>query len=142
MKTTVKDIMAEEIYSVEIFDTIHKAESLMNEENDRHIAVTEKGKLVGIITQKKIFEYKLRELYENESKNDIAEDKILDFEKILKRDPSVVYPEDSLSKLIELMIKKRIDFVPVVDWDRNLIGTVTFTDVLLLLNKKIQDGVI
>ncbi len=141
MKTLVKEIMNEDILTIDIFESLQKAEEIMDDENYRHIAVTEKGKLAGIITNKKLMEYKLRELYDGKESY-FMEDKILDFEKILKRSPSVVYPDDSLEKLLEMMIKKRIDFIPVVDWDQNILGSVSFTDVLLFVNEKIQEGIL
>ena len=141
MKTLVKEIMNEDILTIDIFESLQKAEQIMEDENYRHIAVTENGKLAGIITNKKIMEYKLRELYDGKEEY-FLEDKILDFEKILKRAPSVVYPDDSLSKLVEMMIKKRIDFVPVVDWDQNILGCVSFNDVLLFVNEKVQEGIL
>lgn len=141
MKALVKDIMSEDILTVDIFDTIKKADQSMTDENYRHIAVTENGKLVGIITQKKIMEYRLRELYEN---NDATffDDKILDYEKIMKREPSILYSEDSLEKAIRIMMNKRIDYIPVVNWEHNIIGSVSFMDILLYLNGKIQEGII
>ena len=55
MKTLVSDIMTKNLQSVSVFDTIGKAETLMKEDGYKHISVTENDKLVGIITQKKIF---------------------------------------------------------------------------------------
>ncbi len=141
MKTIIKEIMNKDILTIDIFDSLQKAEQIMEDENYRHIAVTENGKLAGIITHKKLMEYKLRELYDGKE-SFFMDDKILDFEKILKRSPSVVYADDSLEKLIQMMIKKRIDFVPVVDWEQNILGSVSFNDVLLFVNEKIQEGIL
>lgn len=141
MKILVKEIMSEDILTVDIYDTVQKAEQLMVEENYRHIAVLENGKIAGIITLKKIMEYKLRELYES-GEAFFMEDKILDFEKILKREPSILYPDDSLEKAVNMMLKKRIDYIPVVDWEKNILGSLSFTDILLFVNTQIQEGVL
>jgi len=66
----------------------------------------------------------------------------LDFEKLIKRDPTVIYPEDSLKKVVEIMIKKEIDYIPVVDWDKNLLGSISFIDILLFVNSMLEKGVI
>lgn len=141
MTTHVKEIMSEDILTVDIYDTVQKAEHIMVEENYRHIAVLENGKLAGIITLKKIMEYKLRELYES-GETFFMEDRILDFEKLLKRDPSILYPDDSLGKAVNMMIKKRIDYIPVVDWEKNIVGSLSFNDLLLFVNTKIQEGIL
>lgn len=141
MKTTVGDIMAKNVRTIDIYSTVQEAERIMEDENYRHIEVTEEGKLAGIITMKKIMEYKLRELYDGKE-TFFMEDRILDFEKILKRDPSIIYEEDSLEKAVNMMINKRIDYIPVVDWEKNIVGSLSFTDILLFVNEKIQDGVL
>lgn len=141
-KIKIKDIMSNNIFYIDINDSIAKAESLMNEENSRHIPVVENNKLIGILTHKKIMEYKLRELYKNTDGETDYEVKILDFEKLIKREPTVIYPEDSLKKVIEIMIKKEIDYIPVVDWDKNLLGSISFMDILLFINSMLEKGVI
>jgi predicted transcriptional regulator len=141
-KVLIKDIMSSNIFYIDINDSIEKAEALMTEENSRHIPVVENNKLVGILTHKKIIEYKLRELYDNTEGESAYDVKILDFEKLIKRDPTVIYPEDSLKKVVEIMIKKEIDYIPVVDWDKNLLGSISFIDILLFVNSMLEKGVI
>lgn len=141
-KVIIKDIMSSNIFYVDINDSIEKAESLMVEENSRHIPVVENNKLVGILTHKKIIEYKLRELYDNKEGEGIYDVKILDYEKLIKRDPTVIYPEDSLKKVVEIMIKKEIDYIPVVDWEKNLLGSISFIDILLFVNSMLEKGII
>ena len=141
-KVLIKDIMSSNIFFIDINDSIEKAESLMTEENSRHIPVVENNKLVGILTHKKIMEYKLRELYDNREGEEMYDVKILDFEKLIKRDPTVIYPEDSLKKVVEIMIKKEIDYIPVVDWEKNLLGSISFTDILLFVNSMLEKGVL
>lgn len=141
-KVLIKDIMSSNIFYIDINDSIEKAEALMVEENSRHIPVVENNKLVGILTHKKIMEYKLRELYDNTEGEGVYDIKILDFEKLIKRDPTVIYPEDSLKKVVEIMIKKEIDYIPVVDWEKNLLGSISFIDILLFVNSMLEKGVI
>ena len=141
MKTHVSDIMSKDVLTVDVFDTVQEAERIMEDEGYRHIAVTENGKLVGLITGKKIMEYKLRHLYDGKE-TFFMEDRILDFEGIMKREPSVLYAEDSLEKAVNMMINKRIDYIPVVDWEKNIEGSLSFSDVLLFINEKIQKGVL
>lgn len=141
-KVLIKDIMSSNIFYIDINDSIEKAEALMVEENSRHIPVVENNKLVGILTHKKIMEYKLRELYDNNEGEGVYDIKILDFEKLIKRDPTVIYPEDSLKKVVEIMIKKEIDYIPVVDWEKNLLGSISFIDILLFVNSMLEKGVI
>lgn len=140
-QTKVIDIMTKDPYSVSIDDTVHKADELMKSENLRHLPVVEGSKFVGLITERKLAEYNLRQLYEFDNPDgEESYNTILDFEKVMKRGCHVVYPEDSVQKIINLMAKYRFDCIPVVDWDNNLVGMVSFLDLLLFLNQKIEDG--
>jgi CBS domain-containing protein len=141
--TKVSDIMTKDPYSVNIDDTVHKADEIMKTENIRHLPVTEGKKFVGLITERKLAEYNLKKLYEFDNPDgENGYNKIIDFEKIMKRGCHVVYPEDSVQKVIQLMAKFRFDSIPVVDWDNNLVGMVSFLDILLYLNEKIEKGVL
>ena len=141
--TKVSDIMTKDPYSVNIDDTVHKADEIIKTENIRHLPVTEGKKFVGLITERKLSEYNLKKLYEFDNPDgENGYNKIIDFEKVMKRGCHVVYPEDSVQKVIKLMAKFRFDSVPVVDWDNNLVGMVSFLDILLYLNEKIEEGVL
>lgn len=140
-KTQVKDIMTEGVYSVTVDDTLKKADDIMKKENIRHIPVVEGSRFAGLITRSKVMEYSLREYYDPES--NFGEDvfnKIIDFEDLMERETHVIYPEDSTQKAIKLMAKYGLDCLPVVDWDMNLKGLLTFTDVLLFIHSKIEKG--
>lgn len=141
--TAVSEIMTKNPYSVSIDDTVHKADEIMKDENLRHLPVTEGKKFVGLITERKLREYTLRNLYEFDNpEGEKGYNKILDYEKVMKRGCHVIYPEDSVQKVIKLMAKHRFDCIPVVDWDNNLVGMVSFLDLLLFMNAKIEDGVL
>ncbi len=136
-RTTIGDIMTRNAFTVDIEDTVHKADSIMHDENVKQVAVLEGKKFVGIITERSIMEYSLRKLYDFDD-TDMDQNKIIDFEKIMTRDCPVVYPEDSLQKAIKIMNKNKTDCLPVIDWDYNLLGLIKANDLLLYLNKLID----
>lgn len=138
--TKISDIMSEGFFTVELEDTIHKADEIMREEKVRHIPVLDSGKLIGLITERTVMEYTLRKLYDfDDDFGTQGYDRIIDFQNIMVKNLHFIYPEDSVKKAIEIMAKKKIDCLPVVDWDNNFCGLITFTDILLFLNKKFVD---
>jgi len=142
VRTKISDIMPEGIYSVNIEDTIQKAHDIMLKEYIRHIPVTDDGKYVGMLTERKILEYTLRHLYDYDDDLGMAgQNKIIDFEKIMIRDLPFIYPEDSVAKAVELMLKKKIDCLPVVDWKENLLGIISSQDLLLFFHKKLNEEI-
>ncbi len=138
--TKVGEIMAKEVFSVDIEDTIHKADEIMRNEHIRHVPVLEGTKFVGLITERSLMEYSLRNLYDYEDEfGEMGYNKITDFNHVMTKNVQIIYPEDSVKKAIEIMIKRKVDILPVVDWDKNLVGILSFIDILLFVNQKFTD---
>lgn len=138
--TKVSEIMSKNLFTIEITDTLHNADEIMKRENVRYVPVLEGSKYIGIITKQRVMEYTLRHLYDfNEDVTEFVETQILDFENIIEKNLHLLYPEDSIQKVLELFAKYKYDVLPVVDWDKNLVGIVSTTDILLFINKYIQE---
>ena len=56
VETLVKDVMSKPLISIQYDSLMKEAFDLMQEHNIRRLAVTKKGKLVGIITERRILE--------------------------------------------------------------------------------------
>ncbi|MDT3741141.1 MAG: CBS domain-containing protein [Candidatus Kapabacteria bacterium] len=139
-KAKVSEIMTSNVFHVSIDDTVHDAELIMKDENVKHIPVLEGRKIVGMICDDKIREYTLRNIYESDQNfGEIGFNKITDFEKIMKEVNHVVYPEDSIAKAVKLFAKYKLDCLPVVDWEMNLVGLVTHTDILLYFHRFLEN---
>lgn len=136
--TKLEDIMTKGVFTVSLYDTMNDADRIMREEKVRHVPVLDGNKFIGLITERTLNEYTLRQIYDfDDNIEDSGKNKIFDFQQVMAKDVHVVYPEDSVKKAVELMVKKKIDCLPVVDWDNNLLGILTIYDILLFLNKKL-----
>lgn len=137
----VADIMTSDVFRVGIHDSLKRADELMKEEKIKHVPVVDGDKYVGLITERTLMEYTLRKLYEfDDAFEDESQNEILDFQQIIQKQDHVIYPEDSAAKAVKLMAKYKVDCLPVVDWEKNLIGLVTSSDILLFINKLFEDG--
>jgi acetoin utilization protein AcuB len=138
-RTEIRTIMTEAVFSVDYYDPISKAENLMKREMIRHIPVTHDRKYVGMITQQKINEYNLKRIYDYDS-NEVPDENILisDYRRIFVSDLPLIFPEDSIKKATELMVKHKVDVLPVVDWHKNLVGIITSIDLLLFFHKMLS----
>jgi CBS domain-containing protein len=138
--TKVESIMAKGIFTVSLDDSVQMADKIMTEEKIRHIPVTDDGKFIGIITETTLVEYRCRNLYEPRvSDSDDSFMRIGDFKGLVKKSFKFIYPEDSVLKAVEVMSKNKMDCLPIVDWDKNLIGLLTIHDLLLFLHKKLEE---
>ena len=139
-KTKIEQIMTKGVFSVTLDDTLQKADEIMREEKIRHLPVVDDGKLVGLITERKLMEYSLRQIYEyDDTMGEVGRNKISDYEKIMAKNVRVIYPEDSVLKAVELMAKYKVDCLPVVDWEHQLVGIITSVDVMLFVHKKLME---
>ncbi len=139
-KTKIEEIMTKGVFSVDIEATIHSADEIIKNEGVRHVPVIESGKLVGLITERTLMEYSLKQLYDYDDEfGEIGHNKITDFSEVLQRDITVIYPEDSVIKAVEIMAKKKVDCLPVVDWKKHLVGILTSTDIMLFVYKHLSE---
>lgn len=138
--TKVEEIMTKDVFSVELDDTIHKADEIMREESVRQVPVIDENKLIGLITERTLMEYTLRQLYDFDDEfGEIGYNKINDFQDVMAKNVRIIYPEDSLHKALELMAKYKTDCLPVVDWKNNLVGIITSIDILLFFRNKLSE---
>ncbi len=138
--TKVSEIMSKHVFYVDVEDTVRKAEDIMKDEQVNQLPVLEGAKIIGMITDRKVMEYTLREIYDSgQTYGEAGFNKIIDYEKIMLPITHVVYPEDSIAKAIKLMAKYKLNCVPVVDWEMNLIGLLTYTDVLLFMHNYLSE---
>ncbi len=140
MKAKIEDIMNKGVFTISTHDTLKTADDLMRNEKIRHLPVVEGTKYVGIITERSIMEYSLRQLYDSEDNlGEGSHNLITDFERIITKQDNVIYPEDSVRKAIKMMAKYRLECLPVVDWDKNLLGIITTSDIMLFIHKMMED---
>jgi CBS domain-containing protein len=137
----ISEIMSKNVFTVDINDTVNKADEIFKVEQIHNLPVLEGDKFVGIIFKSKLEEYKLRHLYDfNEKEEEIEVNRISEYENLINRNLHFLYPEDTIQKAVELMAKYRYECLPVVDWDKHLIGILSYYDILLYLNKYFKEG--
>jgi CBS domain-containing protein len=139
-RTKIEEIMTKGVFAVQRTDTVKKADEIMKDQNVRHVPVLDEDKFFGLITERTLMEYTLRRIYDYEDNIDeVGLNKISDFTNILEKNVHLIYPEDSVQKAVEIMLKKKIDCLPVVDWKKNLVGILTSLDILLFFLKHFKN---
>ena len=136
--TKIEEIMTKNVFTVDIEDTVHKADKIMKREKIKYLPVLDKKKLIGMITERTLMEYSLRKLYDYDDEyGEEGHNKITDFRNVMSKNVKIIYPEDSVRKAVQTMAKKEIECIPVVDWKNNLVGIVTSRDIFLFILNKI-----
>jgi acetoin utilization protein AcuB len=96
---------------------------MMERKHVRHLPVVTGGRLVGILSDRDLLPQSAASLTCGEA---------------MTPTPVTCRPDTSVSRIAELMLAHKIDSVPVVDEDQQLVGLVTSTDLLSLLVERHQ----
>lgn len=131
----VRPLLARTLVTIKPLDTIAHARKLAVQHRINQIPVVQKGKLVGILTDRD-----LRDAFPSvfdEAAHDGANkhtsgwtpDRV-HVESVMTRDVHTLGPDVSLADAARLMRAQRIGAVPIVESDGTLVGLVTRSDVL------------
>lgn len=119
-KVKVKQLMSKNPYSVSTEKSLHDATRLMSAKNISCLVITEKGKPIGVLTERDLI------------KKVLAPDKDIDKLKIkdvMTKNVITISPEDDFVDVNKKMKSRHIRHLPVVD-EGKLVGVMTETDVM------------
>ena len=126
----VKELMTEKVLTVSPDDKVDRVFYLFNFENIRHVPVVDKGKLVGILSDrdlKKVLGPAKKFLQRADGSSiAISSRKV---RTIMKRRPLTIEPEQRAADAAAIMAKRKIGALPVVHKNK-LVGILTSTDIL------------
>jgi len=129
----VENWMNPNVITVDADDSMLDATKMLKEHNIRHLPVLEKGKLVGVITDrdlKRAAPSDATALEAHELLYLIANIKVRE---IMTKNPITVPYNFTIEEAAELLLQARISGMPVVDKDGDVIGTITQTDLFKVL---------
>lgn len=130
----VKDLMQKSVYSVGPDDLVDRVFFLIHYEKIRHLPVVEKGKVVGIVSDRDLYKAlgpksrsKMIETVKDKVSPNVAPKKVRN---IMRRQVLTIRPEDYAGKAAHLMADNRVGALPVTQKGK-LLGIITATDILV-----------
>ncbi len=128
----VLDLMSEKVTTLSPDDTIDRVFFLLNFEPIRHLPVVNKGKVVGMVSDRDL--KKVLGSFNNRmffTKNDeiTVTIKSRKVRTIMRRGVITTSPNAEASEAASIMAQKKIGALPVVKYNQ-LIGIITTTDIL------------
>ena len=139
---TVQEIMTEQVINLEPQDYIARAIEVMQTEECRHIPIIdEQGKFIGLVSDRDILRNlpyasrrppsapkRFREhLFATES---WTTNFLMPLESIMVRNVSHISPSCKIREAADILYKKKISCLPVIDKEKNLSGILTVTDMI------------
>ena len=115
----VRDVMVKEVITVDKDSTVKEAVDVMNEFQIGSLIVLERGKAVGIVTERDFLRRVLAKA------KDVMNTKVRE---IMTTPLVVVEPSMDLEDAVKLMFQSKIKKLAVVDANK-LVGIVTLTDI-------------
>jgi acetoin utilization protein AcuB len=137
----VEDLMTSKVFTVEQNDLIDRAFFLFHYEKVRHLPVVEKGKVIGIVSDRDM--YKAMGPKSNSSAieatthNGSTELHVIPkkIQNIMRRGVLTVHPDTYASEAAAMMADNKIGALPVVNKDNKLVGIISSTDILRVFSK-------
>lgn len=137
----VEDLMTTKVFTVEQHDLLDRVFFLFHYERIRHLPVVEKGKVIGIVSDRDLY----KALGPKSNSNAIeaptgtgtvelhvVPQKV---QHIMHRGVITVQADTSASEAAAKMADNKIGALPVVDKDNKLVGIVSATDILRVFSK-------
>ena len=126
--------MTKDVVTASPNDTARSALLLLEDQHIRHLPVVDDGKLVGMVTDRDLRDYRMP-LFEELEHPDKA-DQLLEtpLQVVMQGGVIAVDDSESVRDAIDLMLEYGIGAVPVIDrHSEELIGIVSYVDVLRAL---------
>ncbi|MCE7697555.1 MAG: CBS domain-containing protein [Methanobacterium paludis] len=122
----IKDVMNDQVSVVQENDQVEHARKLMLKQGiSRIVVVDNEDKPVGMVTERDL----TRKMRGNGPKWKMRPIDKISIRRVMTPDPVTLTPEDELRDAVELMLKKDISSIPVVD-EEGLVGILSKTDLL------------
>lgn len=113
--------------------TVEQVYASMLEGRFRHMPIVSKNKkLLGIVSDRDLRNV-LVFINDPEGRKTPVGNRKLTIGRVMTREPLAASPEDSVKTAVKLMVKHKVGCLPVCDAEDRLLGIVTETDMLRLL---------
>lgn len=128
----VSTIMTKNVVTIELDDTLAKADQLIRKNHVRHLPVVHGNQLVGMLSKTDLNRLTFSGLFAGEGEADEAVFDMLNIGQVMSHKPRVVKENDTIKHVAEMLSKEEFHALPVVsDVDESkLVGIVTTTDVI------------
>ena len=129
----VKNWMSKPAITIDAGASMNDAIKLLKNNNIKMLPVMEKGKLVGIVTDRDLKRASASDATSLEIHELLYLIMEIKIKKIMTKNPITVPQDYTVEETAEILLKHNISGVPVVDQYRDVVGTITQNDLFRIL---------
>jgi CBS domain-containing protein len=126
---TVREIMAQDPVTLEHDDILDLASDIMNLGRIRHLPILNKGKVVGVLSQRNLFHSAVVAALGLDVKESRDLLKTIRVREVMSTPVITVSPDTGVKEAARIMVEKKIGCLPVME-NESLVGLVTESDIL------------
>lgn len=131
--STVAEIMTRDVVTVEEDDSLANLRESLKTLRFRHLPVTDEDRLIGLVTETDLLGIASSNLLPHHAAQDRDLGERFRVRDIMVRDVVTIRPDTPLQQAARLLLKQRVNCLPVVDEDDVLLGIVTSSDFAKLI---------
>ena len=138
---TAGDLMTPDPTIVVPEASVAEAWDLMRDLDIRHLPVVEGRTLVGMVSDRDFGRMDMAGIFAGEGADALREELATPVVKIMSADVIWVDTETDLSDVVSLLIEHKVGALPIVSpGTRDVVGILSYIDVLKVLQSSLQDG--
>lgn len=130
-RTPVSKIMSTGILSVNVTQSLHEVDSIIKDENIRHVPVVSGDKVIGMLSKTDLQKISFVNTFDGEGLTTAMYDN-LSIEQVMTKDVHTVQQDDTILDVATILSKNEFHALPVTDGEK-LVGIVTTTDLVKFL---------
>lgn len=121
--------MTSDVITLQVSDTLEKAEKLFKKNKIRHIPVVHNKSILGMLSYTDILRISFADISDDENNVDTFVYDMFSIKQVMAKNVVVVKPEDTIKEVALVLSKKEFHALPVVE-NGELVGIVTTTDLI------------
>jgi acetoin utilization protein AcuB len=130
LRMNTRQVMTRKIVTIEMDDSVRRVRDLFEECGFHHVLVLEKGRLVGVISDRDLLRTVSPFIDTLAERSQDLATLNRPVHRIMTRNPVTVSPEMKVEDAARVMLEQGVSCLPVVTGDGRVVGIVTSRDLL------------
>ncbi len=131
-RVPVSEIMTKNLITANVSDSLRHVNTLLKENNIRHIPIVSGEKLVGVVSKTDIMRLSFGDLFDGQGEADEAVFDLLKLEQVMVNNPVAVQADENIKDVAEKFTQVEFHALPVMK-DEKIVGIVSTTDLVKYL---------